>query len=120
MLDKGAAKKAKKEAKAAKKANKLELKLDENAPIGPQTAEAGGDATGGVAGPISTESTSAKTGTPAEQEKELMQLRGINLKIPKGQLCAIVGAVGSGKSSLLQALVGEMKRTKGELAFGGR
>ncbi|GAA5974663.1 hypothetical protein JCM5350_001237 [Sporobolomyces pararoseus] len=119
MLDKGAAKKAKKEAKAAKKANKLELKLDENAPIGPQTAEAGGDATGGVAGPTSTEPASASTGTPAEQEKELMQLRGINLKIPKGQLCAIVGAVGSGKSSLLQALVGEMKRTKGELAFGG-
>ncbi|GAA5955029.1 hypothetical protein JCM3765_003165 [Sporobolomyces pararoseus] len=119
MLDKGAAKKAKKEAKAAKKANKLELKLDENAPIDPQTAEASGDATGDVAGPTFTEPTSATTGTPVEQEKELMQLRGINLKIPKGQLCAIVGAVGSGKSSLLQALVGEMKRTKGELAFGG-
>lgn len=115
---KGQAKRAKKEAKAAKKANALELKLDENAPIDAQTAEASGDATGDVSGPVSTEPATT-AGTPAEQEKELMQLRGINLRVPKGQLCAIVGAVGSGKSSLLQALVGEMKRTKGELAFGG-
>lgn len=112
---KGQAKKAKKEAKAAKRAAKVELKLDENAPLDPQTAEHSGDATGDVSGP-----STAAVSTPAEMEKELMQLRGINLKIPKGQLCAVVGAVGSGKSSLLQALVGEMKRTKGELAFGGR
>jgi len=112
---KGQAKRAKKEAKAAKRAAKVELKLDENAPMDPQTAEHSGDATGDVSGP-----STAAVSTPAEMEKELMQLRGINLKIPKGQLCAVVGAVGSGKSSLLQALVGEMKRTKGELAFGGR
>ncbi|GAA5927818.1 uncharacterized protein JCM15063_006002 [Sporobolomyces koalae] len=113
---KGEAKKAKKEAKAAKKAAKLELKLDENAPIDAQTAEQSGDATGEISGP----NTAAATASPIEkEEKELMQLRGINLKIPKGQLCAVVGAVGSGKSSLLQALVGEMKRTKGEIAFGG-
>lgn len=116
---KGAAKKAKKEAKAAKKANKVELKLDENAPIDAQTAEASGDATGDVSGPTSADPANPSPGTPAEPEKELMQLRGINLHVPKGQLCAIVGAVGSGKSSLLQALVGEMKRTKGDLAFGG-
>lgn len=118
---KGEAKKAKKDAKAAKKASaaaaKIELKLDENAPMDPQTAENSGDATGDVSGPSSA---LEKGATPAETEKELMQLRGINLRIPKGQLCAIVGAVGSGKSSLLQALVGEMKRTKGELSFGGR
>lgn len=60
------------------------------------------------------------TDTPASLgELEIMQLNGINLKIPKGQLCAIVGSVGSGKSSLLQALVGEMKRTKGTVSFGG-
>ncbi|GAA5893310.1 uncharacterized protein JCM6883_007628 [Sporobolomyces salmoneus] len=114
-LEKGQAKKVKKEAKAAKKAKNVELKLDENAPIDAQTAEAGGDATGDVSGPV----PSSTTDTPIEQEKELMQLQGINLRIPKGQLCAIVGAVGSGKSSLLQALVGEMKKTKGEMAFGG-
>ncbi|KAK4704538.1 lysophospholipase, partial [Phenoliferia sp. Uapishka_3] len=55
----------------------------------------------------------------AAGEPETLQLQGINLAIPKGQLCAIVGSVGSGKSSLLQALVGEMKRTRGEVTFGG-
>lgn len=61
-----------------------------------------------------------ETGTTSPvEEVETLQLQGINLQIPRGQLCAIVGPVGSGKSSLLQALVGEMKRNKGEVAFGG-
>ena len=32
----------------------------------------------------------------------------INVKIPKGKLTIIVGSVGSGKSSLLWAMLGEM------------
>ncbi|KAF8884421.1 ATP-dependent bile acid permease [Gymnopilus junonius] len=32
----------------------------------------------------------------------------------------IVGRVGSGKSSVLQAMIGEMRRTRGEVKFGGR
>ncbi|CAG8488090.1 12093_t:CDS:10, partial [Acaulospora colombiana] len=47
------------------------------------------------------------------------QLQSINLLIPRGKLVAIVGSVGSGKSSLLSALVGEMKRVHGEVIFGG-
>ena len=31
----------------------------------------------------------------------------------EGSLVAVVGAVGSGKSSLLSALLGEMKKTEG-------
>ncbi|ORY40399.1 P-loop containing nucleoside triphosphate hydrolase protein [Rhizoclosmatium globosum] len=46
-------------------------------------------------------------------------LKNINLEIPKGSLVAIVGAVGSGKSSLLNALVGEMKRISGTVEFSG-
>ncbi|KAF0540793.1 ABC transporter [Gigaspora margarita] len=46
-------------------------------------------------------------------------LRKINISIPRGKLIAIVGPVGSGKSSLLSALIGEMKRIKGEVIFGG-
>ncbi|KAJ3033620.1 hypothetical protein HDV00_006018 [Rhizophlyctis rosea] len=46
-------------------------------------------------------------------------LRNINLHIPYGTLTAIVGTVGSGKSSLLSALTGEMKRTSGHVAFSG-
>jgi ABC-type multidrug transport system fused ATPase/permease subunit len=47
------------------------------------------------------------------------KLENINFTIPRGQLCAIVGAIGSGKSSLLQGLIGEMRRTSGNVAFGG-
>ncbi|CAK9296811.1 unnamed protein product [Gordionus sp. m RMFG-2023] len=36
-------------------------------------------------------------------------LKNLNFTVEKGQLVAIVGAVGSGKSSLLSALLGEMK-----------
>lgn len=38
-----------------------------------------------------------------------LQLKNINLAIPKGKLVAIVGEVGAGKSSLFSCLFGEMK-----------
>ena len=37
----------------------------------------------------------------------------VNLKVSRGQLVAVVGAVGSGKSSLLAALLGEMEKLEG-------
>ncbi|KAJ3397885.1 Canalicular multispecific organic anion transporter 2, partial [Chytriomyces hyalinus] len=40
---------------------------------------------------------------------ERITLHNIELKVPKGALVAIVGAVGSGKSSLLNATVGQLK-----------
>ncbi|KAI8928981.1 hypothetical protein BC831DRAFT_45566 [Entophlyctis helioformis] len=46
-------------------------------------------------------------------------LRNINLTIPRGKLVAVVGTVGSGKSSLLNALIGEMKRVSGIVSFSG-
>jgi ABC-type multidrug transport system fused ATPase/permease subunit len=45
-------------------------------------------------------------------------LRDINLHIPRGSLVAIVGPVGSGKSSLLQAMVGNMMKSRGEVTRG--
>ncbi|CAG8600207.1 14336_t:CDS:10, partial [Dentiscutata heterogama] len=48
-----------------------------------------------------------------------LRLSDINLTISRGTLVAIVGSVGSGKSSLLSALVGEMKKVSGEIIFGG-
>ncbi|XP_020285956.1 multidrug resistance-associated protein 1 isoform X1 [Pseudomyrmex gracilis] len=50
-------------------------------------------------------------------------LRNINFHVEQGQLVAIVGTVGSGKSSLLSALLGEMDKvngrvnTKGSIAY---
>ncbi|KAF0367633.1 ABC transporter [Gigaspora margarita] len=65
---------------------------------------------------ISNTSTSSTSDDLANSKA---QLRNINVLIPHGKLIAVVGSVGSGKSSLLSALVGEMKRIKGEVLFGG-
>ena len=39
----------------------------------------------------------------------------INLDFPEGKLTAVVGTVGSGKSSLLSAIMGEMIRVRGKV-----
>ncbi|EIW55759.1 multidrug resistance-associated ABC transporter [Trametes versicolor FP-101664 SS1] len=52
-----------------------------------------------------------------EKEEKPFELKDVKLKIPKGSFVAIVGRVGSGKSSLLQALIGEMRKTRGECTF---
>ncbi|KAL2914543.1 hypothetical protein HK105_205894 [Polyrhizophydium stewartii] len=46
-------------------------------------------------------------------------LRDITLDIPRGSLVAVVGSVGSGKSSLLSALIGSMRKTAGDSALFG-
>jgi ATPase subunit of ABC transporter with duplicated ATPase domains len=77
-------------------------------------AETPGDVTPAVDG--------AGTATPALVEKdkgEVFRLRGIDMTVPRGKLVAIVGPVGSGKTSLLEGLIGEMRKTKGEVKFGG-
>ncbi|KAJ3112059.1 hypothetical protein HDU96_004984 [Phlyctochytrium bullatum] len=49
-----------------------------------------------------------------------LTLRDIRFDIPKGALVAIVGAVGSGKTSLLSALVGSLKAVPpARVVFGG-
>jgi ABC-type protease/lipase transport system fused ATPase/permease subunit len=53
------------------------------------------------------------------KEETLFKLKQIDFKVPRGQLLAIVGAVGSGKTSLLQGLTGDMRKTEGSVRFGG-
>ena len=43
----------------------------------------------------------------------------INLKVRQGSLTAFVGTVGSGKSSILAALLGEMNKVDGEVHING-
>lgn len=50
---------------------------------------------------------------------EVFKVAEVTMTIPRGKLVAIVGAVGSGKSSLLQGMIGEMRKTSGSVAFGG-
>lgn len=69
-----------------------------------------------------------KNGPPTAETHapgEVFEMRNLTFSIPRGQLVAIVGAVGSGKSSLLQGIIGEMRQTvsdngeKGHIVFGG-
>ncbi|GLD66489.1 canalicular multispecific organic anion transporter 1, partial [Lates japonicus] len=53
-----------------------------------------------------------------EKEAEPL-LKDVSLDIKPGQLVAVVGAVGAGKSSLMSALLGEMHSTKGFINIQG-
>ncbi|KAH7911100.1 P-loop containing nucleoside triphosphate hydrolase protein [Hygrophoropsis aurantiaca] len=46
-------------------------------------------------------------------------LRNVNINIKQGSLTAVVGSVGSGKSSLISAIIGEMLRVSGEIECTG-
>uniref|UniRef100_A0A4X2LR57 ATP binding cassette subfamily C member 6 n=1 Tax=Vombatus ursinus TaxID=29139 RepID=A0A4X2LR57_VOMUR len=46
-------------------------------------------------------------------------LNDLNIKIPEGALVAIIGQVGSGKSSVLSAILGEMEKLKGTVQRKG-
>ncbi|KAL8723177.1 MAG: hypothetical protein Q9181_007335 [Wetmoreana brouardii] len=49
---------------------------------------------------------------------EPFQLQNINFALGRDELVAVIGTVGSGKSSLLAALAGDMRRTKGQVTMG--
>ncbi|KZT29756.1 multidrug resistance-associated ABC transporter [Neolentinus lepideus HHB14362 ss-1] len=63
--------------------------------------------------------TAAPKAAQTEAEEQPFELKGLNLKISRGKFVAIVGQIGSGKSSLLQAMLGEMRKKKGSVTFGG-
>ena len=63
---------------------------------------------------------SSRVSTSQEPEKsEVFKIKKTTLKIAKGEVVAIVGPVGSGKSSLLQGIIGEMRKETGSVKFGG-
>ncbi|RDX89032.1 ABC transporter C family member 4, partial [Mucuna pruriens] len=54
-----------------------------------------------------------------DDDGQLQDLKNINLEINKGDLTAIVGTVGSGKSSLLASILGEMHKISGKIQVCG-
>eukprot|EP00761_Pharyngomonas_kirbyi_P013067 gb/GECH01013094.1/.p1 GENE.gb/GECH01013094.1/~~gb/GECH01013094.1/.p1 ORF type:complete len:1376 (+),score=357.92 gb/GECH01013094.1/:1-4128(+) len=56
---------------------------------------------------------------PINESRATANLKNIDLKVEKAQLCCIVGSVGSGKSSLLNAIIGEMSRLSGNVKVSG-
>ncbi|KAI5833117.1 hypothetical protein K523DRAFT_413569, partial [Schizophyllum commune Tattone D] len=75
-------------------------------------------------GPAKAEPTKDKpavVGKAADSGKErpIFQVKDITMSVPRGDLVAIVGSTGSGKTSLIQGLVGEMRKTEGTVIWGG-
>lgn len=66
-----------------------------------------------------------RTSTKVEEElklvakKETFQLKNVNLKVKKGEFIVITGKIGSGKSSLLQAMAGFMMTKMGAVNING-
>jgi ATP-binding cassette subfamily C (CFTR/MRP) protein 1 len=52
------------------------------------------------------------------ENREPFKLHDLDFNIARDELVAVIGNVGSGKSSLLAALAGDMRRTSGEVTLG--
>ncbi|KAI9046549.1 hypothetical protein LZ554_009295 [Drepanopeziza brunnea f. sp. 'monogermtubi'] len=96
-------KEGKKVQKAAEKAEKVAAKLRPSSP----------DEMPGVTTPDDT--------STLIEDREPFKLHNMNFTIGRNELVAVIGGVGSGKSSLLAALAGDMRqsnRGKGEMVIG--
>ncbi|KAJ3741472.1 ABC protein [Lentinula detonsa] len=69
---------------------------------------------------VTTKQESSNHSFDDVQELLPFHVQNINLEIPRHSLTAIVGKCGSGKSSLLQGLIGEMRVVNGAFSFGGK
>ncbi|CAN8325085.1 unnamed protein product [Cochlearia groenlandica] len=54
-----------------------------------------------------------------DEEEQNLILKHVSLSVPKGSFVAIIGEVGSGKTSLLNSLLGEMQRVHGSILLNG-
>ncbi|KAG0462967.1 hypothetical protein HPP92_021443 [Vanilla planifolia] len=54
-----------------------------------------------------------------DPSSEMLTLKGIDLRILRGMKVAVCGAVGSGKSSLLSCILGEIPKVSGTVKLGG-
>ncbi|KAG1728440.1 hypothetical protein EDB19DRAFT_1642493 [Suillus lakei] len=73
----------------------------------------------GACGDKTVKEDKAKENTASGKDAPLFRVKNATMSIPRGQLVAVVGPVGSGKSSLMQGLIGEMRKVSGHVSFGG-
>lgn len=63
--------------------------------------------------------SSTSTLAPFNTDQSKFKLQDINCKVKPGKLCIVIGAVGSGKSSMLMSLLGELNIISGSVAANG-
>ncbi|KAJ3194508.1 hypothetical protein HK101_002571 [Irineochytrium annulatum] len=64
-----------------------------------------------------TKPNASSSSAAVEEQQNGFTLRNLDVILPHGGLTAICGATGSGKTALLQALLGEMRRLRGDAIF---
>lgn len=64
------------------------------------------------------EKLSGEDASTLVEEQEPFKLQDLNFEIGRSELVAVIGTVGSGKTSLLAALAGDMRKTQGEVILG--
>lgn len=62
--------------------------------------------------------TSPDNASTVVDDQGPFKLHDMHFSIGRNELVAVIGSVGSGKSSLLAALAGDMRKTKGEVILG--
>lgn len=65
-----------------------------------------------------TSEANSDTASTLVEEREPFKLEELNLAIGRKEIIAVIGSVGSGKTSLLAALAGDMRRMSGEVILG--
>ncbi|KAI0408161.1 P-loop containing nucleoside triphosphate hydrolase protein [Xylaria palmicola] len=69
-------------------------------------------------GSTDTSESNSDTASTLVEEREPFKLEQLNLAVGRKELIAVIGSVGSGKTSLLAALAGDMRKTSGEVILG--
>lgn len=68
--------------------------------------------------PAKSQNSEEDSASTLVEEREPFKLQGLNFQINRNELVAVIGTVGSGKSSLLAALAGDMRKTHGDVVYG--
>ncbi len=61
--------------------------------------------------------TTPETASTSNEAREPFKLQDMNFTIGRNELVAVIGSVGSGKSSFLAAMAGDMRKTAGEVVL---
>jgi ABC-type multidrug transport system fused ATPase/permease subunit len=78
------------------------------------------DTTIATAAAATTTTDAEQTDTAAAQQQEIVKFESqLDFSVRAGELLAIVGSVGSGKSSVVAAMLGEMTRVQGTITVDG-